>query len=86
MQKQKSTKRVTTVRFDEFDLQRIETAALKHHISQAEVIRQIVSIGLIDLLNGEGEDELLRHRIADKSPDIDGESFLTALKKEFDIQ
>jgi len=39
MQKQKSTKKVTTVRFDESELQRIETAALKHHISQAEVIR-----------------------------------------------
>ena len=86
MQKQKSTKKVTTVRFDESELQRIETAALYHHVSQAEVIRKIVSIGLVDLLNGEEEDELLRHRIADKLPDIDGESFLIALKKEFYIQ
>jgi hypothetical protein len=77
MQKQKTTKKVTTVRFDESELQRIETAALKHHISQAEVIRKIVSIGLVDVY---------RMNVADKLPDIDGESFLIALKKEFYIQ
>lgn len=86
MESQKSTRKVKTVRFDESELQRIRRAATKHHISEAEVIRKVVSIGLVDLLSGEEEDELLRRRMADKSPDIDGETFLKALKKEFSIQ
>jgi hypothetical protein len=34
---------------------------------------------------GEDEDELLRQRKADKSPDVDGHSFLNSLKAEFNI-
>ena len=39
----------------------------------------------MDLLDGEDEDALLRQRMADKTPDIDGQSFLNSLKAEFDI-
>jgi len=83
--KQTSAKRVKTVRFDDTELDRIKQAALRHHLSEAEVIRKVVHIGLVDLLNGEDEDVLLRQRMADKTPDIDGESFLNSLKAEFDI-
>jgi hypothetical protein len=78
-------KRVKTVRFDDTELERIKCAALRHHLSQAEVIRKVVTIGLVDLLDGEDEDVLLRQRMADKTPDIDGQSFLNSLKAEFDI-
>jgi hypothetical protein len=78
-------KRVKTVRFDDTELERIKYAALRHHLSQAEVIRKVVNIGLVDLLDGEDEDVLLRQRMADKTPDIDGQSFLNSLKAEFDI-
>ena len=82
---QGSAKRVKTVRFDETDLERIKYTALRHHLSESEVIRKVVSIGLMDLLDGEDEDTLLRQRIADRVPDIDGQSFLNSLKAEFDI-
>ena len=78
-------KRVKTVRFDDTELERIKYAALRHHVSQAEVIRKVVNIGLVDLLDSEDEDVLLRQRMADKTPDIDGQSFLNSLKAEFDI-
>jgi hypothetical protein len=80
-----STKKVKTVRFDDVELERIRTAAIRHHLSEAEVIRKVVSIGLVDLLDGEEEDELLRQRKAEKSPDVDGHSFLNSLKAEFNI-
>jgi hypothetical protein len=79
------TKRVTTVRFDDTELERIKCAALRHYLSQAEVIRKAVNTGLVDLLDSEDEDVLLRQRMADKTPDIDGHSFLNSLKAEFDI-
>jgi len=82
---QGKAKRVKTVRFDDTELERIKRAALRHHLSEAEVIRKVVNIGLIDLLDGEDEDALLRQRMADKTPDIDGQSFLNSLKAEFDI-
>jgi hypothetical protein len=82
---QRSAKRVKTVRFDDTELERIKHAALRHHLSEAEVIRKVVNIGLVDLLDGEDEDALLRQRMADKTPDIDGQSFLNSLKAEFDI-
>lgn len=82
---QGSAKRVKTVRFDDADLGRIRLAALRHRLSEAEVIRKVVSVGLVDLLGGENEDTLLRQRLADKTPDIDGQSFLNSLKAEFDI-
>jgi hypothetical protein len=82
---QGSAKKVKTVRFDDVELERIRTAAIRHHLSEAEVIRKVVSIGLVDLLDGEEEDELLRQRKADKSPDVDGHSFLNSLKAEFNI-
>ena len=82
---QESAKRVKTVRFDDTELERIKRAALRHHLSVAEVIRKVVSIGLVDLLDGEDEDALLRQRITDKTPDIDGPSFLNSLKAEFNI-
>ena len=78
-------KRVKTVRFDDTELESIKYAALRHHLSQAEVIRKVVNIGLVDLLDSEDEDVLLRQRMADKTPDIDGQSFLNSLKAEFDI-
>ena len=80
-----SVKRVKTVRFDEDALERIRRAAILHNLSEAEVIREVVNIGLVDLLNGEDEDEVLRQRLADKTPDIDGSSFLNSLKAEFGI-
>jgi stress response protein YsnF len=83
--KAKSHKIIKTVRFNEEELERIKLTAQKHSISQAEVIREAVTIGLIDLLEGEEEDELLRARMADKSKDIDGATFIKALKKEFGI-
>ena len=82
---QRSTKRVKTVRFDDTELERIKKAAFRHHLSEAEVIRKVVNIGLVDLLDGEDEDTLLRQRMADKTPDIDGKSFLKSLKAEFGI-
>ena len=82
---QDSAKRVKTVRFDEDELERIRRAALRHHLSEAEEIRKVVHIGLVDMLNDEDEDELLRQRLADKTPDIDGQSFLNSLKAEFGI-
>jgi len=82
---QVSAKRVKTVRFDVTDLERIRIAALRHHLSEAEVIRKVVSVGLVDLLDGENEDALLRQRMADKTTDIDGQSFLHSLKAEFDV-
>jgi hypothetical protein len=78
-------KRVKTVRFDDTELERIKHVALRHRLSEAEVIRKVVNIGLVDLLDGEDEDALLRQRMADKAPDIDGQSFLNSLKAEFDI-
>jgi hypothetical protein len=39
----------------------------------------------MDLINGEDEDVVLRRRLADKSPDVDGETFLLSLKKEFSL-
>ena len=53
---QVNAKRVKTVRFDVTDLERIRIAALRHHLSEAEVIRKVVSVGLVDLLDGENED------------------------------
>ena len=85
METQKSSKKVKTVRFDELDLSRIKLAAQKQHLPEAEIIRTLVRIGLVDLIDGEEEDELLRRRMAVKSPDIEGESFLNALKNEFNI-
>jgi hypothetical protein len=82
---QGGAKRVKTVRFDDTELDRIKQAALRHHLSEAEVIRKVVNIGLVDLLDGEDEDALLQRRMADKKPDIDGQSFLNSLKAEFDI-
>jgi len=82
---QGKAKRVTTVRFDDTELERIKYAALRHHLTQAEVIRKVVNIGLVDLLDGEDEDVLLRQRMSDKTSDIDGQSFLNSLKAEFDI-
>ncbi len=82
---QGTAKRVKTVRFDNTELERIKYAAHQHHLSEAEVIRKIVSIGLVDLLDGEDEIALLRQRMADRAPDIDGRSFLNSLKAEFDI-
>ena len=80
---QKSLKKVKTVRFEEGDLDRIKFAARREQLPESEIIRKAVHLGLIDLLDGENEDELLRRRMADRSPDIDGESFLKSLKKEF---
>ncbi|MBA4396539.1 MAG: hypothetical protein C0394_04030 [Syntrophus sp. (in: bacteria)] len=82
---QGSAKRVKTVRFDDTELDRIKHAARQHHLSEAEVIRKVVNIGLVDLLDGEDEDALLQRRMADKKQDIDGQSFLNSLKAEFDI-
>jgi hypothetical protein len=78
-------KKVKTVRFEESELSRIKLAALRLHLPEAEVIRKAVNIGLIDLLNGEEEDMVLRRRLADKSPDVDGGTFLLSLKKEFSL-
>ena len=83
--KQGSAKRVKTVRFDNTELERIRLAALRHHLSEAEVIRNVVSVGLVDLLDGENEDTLLWQRVADKTPDVDGQSFLNSMKAEFGI-
>jgi len=80
-----NAKKVKTVRFDDVDLERIRSAAIRHHLSEAEVIRKVVRIGLVDLPDGEDEDELLRQRKADKSQDVDGQSFLNSLKAEFSI-
>jgi hypothetical protein len=81
----KKLKKVTTVRLEEVDLDRIKFAARKENSSESEIIRKAVHIGLVDLLNRENEDDLLRRRMADHSPDIDGESFLKSLKKEFEF-
>jgi hypothetical protein len=78
-------KKVTTVRFEEVDLERIKFAARKENSPESEIIRKAVHIGLVDLLDGENEDDLLRRRMADHSPDIDGESFLKSLRKEFNF-
>jgi hypothetical protein len=78
-------KKITTVRFEEVDLDRIKFAARKEHLPESEVIRKAVHIGLVDMLDGENEDDLLRRRMADSSPDIDGESFIESLKKEFNF-
>lgn len=83
--KQGSAKRVKTVRFDDTELERIKHVAIQQHLSEAEVIRKVVNIGLVDLLDGEDEEALLRQRMADKTPDIDGQSFLNSLKAEFGI-
>jgi hypothetical protein len=80
---QKSLKKVKTVRFDETDLDRIKFAARREHLPESEIIRKAVHIGLVDLLDGENEDDLLRHRMADRSPDIDGESFLKSFKRGY---
>lgn len=80
---QKSLKKVKTVRFEEVDLDRIKFAARREHLPESEIIRKAVHIGLVDLIDGENEDDLLRRRMADHSPDVDGESFLKSLKKEF---
>lgn len=82
---QGSAKKVKTVRFDDMELKRIRSAAIRHHLSEAELIRKVISIGLVDLLDGEDEDELLRQRKAEKSQDVDGQSFLNSLKSEFNI-
>ncbi len=71
------------MRFEEVDLDRIKFASRREHLSESEIIRKAVHIGLVDLIDGENEDDLLRRRMADRSPDIDGESFLKSLKKEF---
>ncbi len=78
-------KKVKTVRFEESELSRIKLAALRLDLPEAEVIRRAVNIGIMDLINGEDEDAILRRRLADKSPDVDGETFLLSLKKEFSL-
>jgi hypothetical protein len=78
-------KKVKTVRFEESELSRIKMAALRLDLPEAEVIRKAVSIGIMDLINGEDEDGILRRRLADKSPDVDGETFLLSLRKEFSL-
>jgi hypothetical protein len=80
---QKKQKIVKTVRFEKIDLDRIKIAARKEHLPESEVIRKAVQIGLVDLLGGEEEGDLLRRRLADRSQDIDGETFLKSLRKEF---
>jgi hypothetical protein len=79
----KKQKIVKTVRFEKIDLDRIKIAARKEHLPESEIIRKAVQIGLVDLLDGEEEDALLRRRLVDRSQDIDGETFLKSLKKEF---
>jgi hypothetical protein len=78
-------KKVKTVRFDESELSRIKMAAVRLDLPEAEVIRRAVTIGIMDLLNGEDEDVVLRRRLADKSPDVDGKTFLLSLRKEFSL-
>ena len=78
-------KKVKTVRFEESELSRIKLAALRLDLPEAEVIRRAVNIGIMDLINGEDEDAILRRRLADKTPDVDGETFLLSLKKEFSL-
>jgi hypothetical protein len=78
-------KKVKTVRFEESELSRIKLAALRLDLPEAEVIRRAVNIGIMDLINGEDEDAILRRRLADESPDVDGETFLHSLKKEFSL-
>ncbi|HSO72084.1 MAG TPA: hypothetical protein VLR91_05480 [Thermodesulfobacteriota bacterium] len=78
-------KKVKTVRFEESELSRIKSAALRLDLPESEVIRRAVSIGIMDLINGEDEDVVLRRRLADKSTDVDGETFLLSLKREFSL-
>lgn len=85
MSKYQSTKKLTTVRLDPADYADIERLALKQNITPSEALRQAVRYGLTNLIDGRDEDELLRRRLKEKKSDIDGQTFINALKKELKI-
>lgn len=80
-----STKRVKTVRLEEEDYEKISMLAKKTHKTESQVIRESIRLGIIDLIGEEEEDELLKKRLAQKAPDVDGTTFIKELKREFGI-
>lgn len=80
-----AVKRLTTVRLNPEDFEKVKKLTDREQTTPAEVIRKAVHIGIVSLPGGEEEDALIRRRLAQKVKDIDGESFLKALKKEFHL-
>ena len=80
-----AVKRLTTVRLNPADYEKVKKLAEREQTTPTEVIRKAVHIGIVSLLGGEEEDTLIRRRLGQKVKDIDGESFLRALKKEFHL-
>lgn len=78
-------KKVTTVRLDREDFEKIKRLAERTHQSKSQVIRKTVEIGLVDLMGGVEEDKLLKERLAEKIPDVDGKSFVEQLKRELSL-
>lgn len=76
---------VTTIRFPREELERVRLLARKHGMTVSEAIREAIQLWTVDLINGEEEDALVRKRLADRSPTVDGETFIRALRKEFGI-
>ena len=76
-------KRLTTIRIHPADYEKVKMLARREQATPAEVIREAVRVGIVSLLGGEEEDVLIRRRLAQKVQDVDGETFLKALKKEF---
>ena len=78
-------KTLTTVRLDPEDYRAIVTLSRRQGLKKSEAIRQTIHYGLIYLLNGENEEELVQRRLSQKVTDIDGATFLAQLKKELKI-
>lgn len=79
------SKRVTTVRLDPEDYEKIERLAEITHQTKSQVIRRSLEEGIVNLIGGEEEDELLKKRLAERVPDVEGKSFFEQLKREFGI-
>ncbi|HCG99039.1 MAG TPA: hypothetical protein DE036_04355 [Actinobacteria bacterium] len=80
-----STKRVKTVRLEQEDYEKISMLAKKTHKTESQIIRESISLGIVDLISEEEEDELLRRRLSQKTPDVDGKTFIEELKQELGI-
>lgn len=77
-------KYLTTIRLNPEDCESVRLLSKKRHMKRAEVLREAVHNGLVHLVNGEEEGSLLTKRLARRTVDIDGPSFLARLKKEIE--
>jgi hypothetical protein len=75
-------KRVHTVRLDPYQIEAIERLASKYGVKKSEVLREAVDQGIVQLLGGRFEDEVLSERVAEpESGYLYGEKVLASLQR-----